>query len=87
MAPAADSNATPMPRLPGARPPGPAPELTVESVDDALRTLARILRDHGDRLGRSHLMQMAERLYAERARLERGQDVAAYMDRLLQAAE
>lgn len=77
----------PMPRFPGARPPGPPPALTVEAVDDALRTLARIIRDHGDHLDRAALMTMAENLYAERARLERGKDVAAYMERLLQAAE
>lgn len=67
--------------------PAPPPALTVEAVDDALRTLARIIRDHGDHLDRAALMTMAENLYAERARLERGKDVAAYMERLLQAAE
>lgn len=71
-------------RLPGARP-AERPALTVAAVDDALRTLARLLRDHADHLGRAPLMAMAETLYAERARLERGSDVEAYMARLLEA--
>ncbi|GAA0569485.1 hypothetical protein [Caenispirillum bisanense] len=57
-------------RLPGSRPPGPPPAVTAESIDAALRTLARLLRDHSDLLGRQHLLRMAETLFAERERLQ-----------------
>ncbi|WP_417844801.1 hypothetical protein [Thalassospira sp.] len=60
--------------------------MTVARIDAALRTLARIMRDHGDRFDNGDLMKMAQNLYDERNRISQPDSIENLMADLMKVA-
>ncbi|PKR54442.1 hypothetical protein [Thalassospira marina] len=70
----------------GAKPHDAGGELTVARIDNALKILARIMRDHGELFEAGELMAMAQKLYDERTRLNRPNELENLMANLMKVA-
>lgn len=60
--------------------------LTVARIDNALKILARIMRDRGDLFEDGQLMRLAQKLYDERTRISQPDQLENLMRDLMRAA-